>query len=105
MKNILFFIRCRDKLDAAPEEMIILYGEAHEFEFFSSLCRLLTVMFPKSLVEFGHYSYSSNGTVGEVFFAEEEISVDDNDSYFKIDGDDYYILKDSNEGLVWERVD
>lgn len=105
MKTIFFFIRCRDRLDADHEQTITLYGEPKEFEFFLDLCRWLSVMSPKRLVEFGHYAYTTKGTVSEIRFGGKEISVDDKGAYFKFEGNNYYVLKDSIEGLVWERMD
>jgi hypothetical protein len=101
MKPIFFFIRCREHLDADPEQTVMLYSEEHQFEFMSQMARLLSVMHPNWLVEFGHYGYGKEGSVGEAFFAGEEINPCEYGGYWKLVGDDVYILTDSADGLDW----
>ena len=103
MKSIFFFIRCREHLDADPEQTVMLYGEEHQFEFMSELTRLLSTLHPDRLTEFGHYGYDSkNGTVGEAFFAGEEINLSETGEFWKLDGDSVYALRDTPDGLEWE---
>lgn len=101
MKPIFFFIRCRHHFDAAPEETVMLYGEEHQFDLMSDLARLLSTIKPTCLIEFGHYGHSSAGTVGEAFFAGEEIHPDEEGGYIKFEGDDIYFLADTYEGFEW----
>ena len=101
MKPIFFFIRCREHLDVDPEQTVMLYGEEHEFEVMSELTRLLSTIHPTWLVEFGHYGYGKEGSIGEAFFAGEEINPGETGGYWKLDGDDVYILTDSADGLDW----
>ncbi len=101
MKHIFFFIRCRQHLDADPEQTVMLYGEEHEFEVMSELTRLLSTIHPTWLVEFGHYGSGKEGSIGEAFFAGEEINPGETGGYWKLDGEDIYILTDSADGLDW----
>lgn len=101
MNNIFFFIRCREHLEADPEETIMLYGEEHEFEAMSRLAHLLSFLHPTWLVELGHYGHGSAGTVGEAYFAGEEINSGDSGIYWKLDGDDVFLLTDCSDGLDW----
>ena len=101
MKPIFFFIRCREHLDADPEQTVMLYGEEHQFEFMSGLARLLSTLHTNWLVEFGHYGYGSDGTVGEAFFAGEEINLSETGYYWKPDCVNAYTLLDTPDGLDW----
>lgn len=99
--NIFFFIRCREHLDADPGQTVMLYGEEHQFEIMSGLARLLSFLHPTWLVELGHYGHSSAGTVGEAYFDGEEINPGEQGTYWKLDGDDVFLLTDCSDGLDW----
>lgn len=103
--NLMYCIRARDYLNEAFETTICLYGNENQFVFMLDLCRWLSALAPKRLVELVHYAYGSKGTISEVRFDGQEIDIDDDGRYYKFEGDDYYVLKDSTEGLSWERMD
>lgn len=106
IRDVMYCIRARDHLNAETEDMICIYGDEGQFIFMAGLCQWLTRMMPDKFVEFIHYSYGSEGTVGEVYYQGEEINVDDNGTYYMIDSQDrVYTLKDTPEGLVWEPAD
>lgn len=102
INNVMYCIRAKDRLDADPENTILLYGNDDQFMFMSDLCKWMTAMAPQRLVEFIHYSYDEEGTVGEVYFDGQEISINALGEYFKIEGNSLYILTDSAEGLCWK---
>ena len=99
--NIFFFIRCREHLDADPGQTVMLYGEEHQFEIMSRLAQLLSFLHPTWLVEFGHYAYGKEGSVGEAYFGGEEINPGETSGYWKLVGEDVYILTDGADGLDW----
>ena len=104
VNNVMYCIRARDRLDADPENTILLYGTENQFMFMVDLCRWLTILAPQRLVEFIYYAYGEEGIASEIHFGGEELSLDDCGTYFKIEGNKRYVLKDSPEGIVWDYV-
>ena len=102
INNVMYCIRARDRLDTDPENTTLLYGNENQFMFMMDLCRWLTVLAPQRLVEFIYYSYGEEGIASEIYFGGEELSLDDCGTYFKIEGNKRYVLKDSPEGIVWD---
>ena len=97
-----YYIKCRDKLDATPEEEYRLYGDDTMFTFMQELCLHLSILAPQRLVELYNVQYESIGMPSEVYFAGEEISIDDCGTYYKIENASRYILKDTPNGIEWE---
>ena len=97
-----YYIKCWDKLCSVPEEEYRLYGNDTMCTFMQELCLHLSILAPQRLVELYNVQYESIGMPSEVYFAGEEISIDDCGTYYKIDGDSRYILKDGPEGVEWE---
>lgn len=98
----LYYIKCRDKLCSVPEEEYRLYGDATMWTFMQELCLYLSMLAPQRLVELYNIQYESMGMPSEIYFGGEEISIDDCGTYYKIDDDSRYVLKDGTEGIVWE---
>lgn len=102
INNVMYCIRARDRLEANPENTILLYGNDDQFMFMADLCRWLTTLAPQRLVEFIHYAYDEEGTVGEIYFGGEEITANSLGEYYKIQDGGIYVLKDTETGLQWE---
>ena len=97
-----YYIKCRDKLCSVPEEEYRLYGDDTMCTFMHELCLHLSMLAPQRLVELYNVQYESIGMPSEVYYGGEEISIDDCGTYYKIDGNSRYVLKDSPRGIVWE---
>lgn len=102
IKDVMFCVRTKDSLAADSEYTVQLYGDDSQFFNMLELCRWLTFLSPQWIVEYLHYEYSSEGTVGEIYFDGKEIDIDENGNYYKIEEDCIYILKDTENGLDWE---
>lgn len=97
-----YCIKGRDKLECAPEEEYRLYGDDTMWTFMQELCLYLSMLAPQRLIELQNLHYEPEGMPSEIYFAGEEISIDDCGTYYKIEGDSRYILTDSDEGICWE---
>lgn len=97
-----YYIKCRDKLDATPEEEYRLYGDDTMYTFMQELCLHLSMLAPQRLVELYNVQYESIGMPSEVYYGGEEISIDDCGTYYKIKNASRYILKDTPNGIEWE---
>ena len=97
-----YYIKCRDKLCSAPEEEYRLYGDDTMCTFMQELCLRLSMLAPQRLVELYNVQYESIDMPSEIFYGSEEISIDDCGTYYKIERNSRYVLKDSPEGIIWE---
>lgn len=97
-----YYIKCRDKLCSVPEEEYRLYGDDTMFTFMQELCLHLSILAPQRLVELYNVQYESIGMPSEIYFAGEEIGIDDCGTYYKIEGNSRYVLKNGPEGIVLE---
>ena len=101
IENITYCLRMRNNLTATPEDSVMLYSEAYMSAFMYELAEFLSHLNPKNLVEILCFDYGDEGTISDIFFNGEEISVDDYGTYFKIEDDEQYVLSDSPSGIVW----
>lgn len=97
-----YYIKCRDKLDMTPVEEYRLYGDENMCTFMQELCMYLSMLAPQRLIELYNIQYESMDMPSEIYFGAEEISIDDCGTYYKIEGESRYILKDTSNGIVWE---
>lgn len=97
-----YYIKCRDKLCSVPEEEYRLYGDDTMFTFMQELCLHLSILAPQRLVELYNVQYESIGMPSGIYFAGEEIGIDDCGTYYKIEGNSRYVLKNGPEGIVLE---
>ncbi len=104
--NASYYIRGRDKLDTVPEEELRLYGTEDMCTCMQELCLYLSLLAPQRLIELRALHYAPADLPIEIYFAGEEICIDDCGTYYKFDEDDtQYVLKDGPGGLYWERID
>jgi hypothetical protein len=57
---------------------------------------------PQRLVELYNVQYESISMPSEIYFGGEEIGIDDCGTYYKIEGNSRFVLKNGPEGIVWE---